>query len=182
APERIRGIGNDPRSDIYAMGIMLFELVVGGPPFAGNSNDVIKAHLSAIPDPPSAWRPSLKIPAELDAVVAKAIAKDPAERYQTAADLYAALHKVPGYPQAKAEQRRRFVPAVPKRPATLEPEREALPAREEVRDTRIEAPSQASGNVRGALREVAEALLDVGLTDTRLLMGVANLRDHEQTI
>lgn len=180
APERIRGIGNDPRSDVYAMGIMLFELVVGGPPFAGNSNDVIKAHLSAIPDPPSAWRPSLKIPPELDAVVAKAIVKDPAERYQSAADFYAALHKVPGYPQAKPEQRRRFVPAVPKRPATLEPERE--PVREEVRDTRIEAPAQSMGNVRGALREVAEALLDLGLTDTRLLTGVANLRDHEQTI
>ncbi len=195
APERIRGIGNDPRSDIYAMGIMLFELVVGGPPFAGNSNEVIRAHLSALPEAPSAWRPSLGIPPELDAVVMKAIAKEPGERYQTAAELYAALHKVPGYPQAKADTRRRFVPAVPRRPATLEPERE------EARDTRVdplsaafgaaaragnagpcEAPAQAFGNVRGALRTVAEALLDLGLTDTRLLIGVAQLRDCEQAI
>lgn len=177
APERIRGIGNDLRSDIYAMGIMLFELVVGGPPFAGNSNDVIKAHLSAVPDPPSAWRPSLGIPPELDAVIAKAIAKDPAERYQSAAELYAALHKVPGYPQPKPEARRRYV-ATPRRPATLAPE----PASDESRDTRVEPAQHAFGNVRGALRAVAEALLDLGLTDTRLLTGVANLRDHEQAI
>ncbi len=175
APERIRGVGNDPRSDIYAMGIMLFELVVGGPPFVGNSNDVIRAHLSARPEPPSGWRPSLGIPAELDAVVMKMIAKDPAERYQSAAEVYAALHKVPGYPQAKADPRRRFVP-VARRPATLAPEVD------ESRDTRAEAPAQAFGNLRGALRAVAEALLDLGLTDTRLLTGVAELRDHEQAI
>lgn len=176
APERIRGVGNDPRSDIYAMGIMMFELVVGGPPFAGNSNDVIRAHLSALPDPPSAWRPSLGISAELDAVVMKAIAKEPDARYQTAAELYAALHKVPGYPQGKPDTRRRFVPSVPRRPATLEPEHD------ESRDTRVDPPAQALGNVRGALRAVAEALLDLGLTDTRLLIGVAQLRDHEQAI
>lgn len=175
APERIRGVGNDPRSDIYAMGIMLFELVVGGPPFAGSSNDVIRAHLSALPEPPSAWRPSLGIPPELDALVMKLIAKDPAERYQTAADVYAALHKVPGFPQPKTDSRRRFVPTA-RRPATLAPDIE------ESRDTRVETPAQAFGNARGALRTVAEALLDLGLTDTRLVTGIAELRDHELAI
>ena len=219
APERIRGVGNDPRSDIYAMGIMLFEFVVGGPPFVGNSNDVIRAHLSALPDPPSAWRPSLGIPPELDALVMKLIAKDPAERYQTAAEVYAALHKVPGYPQPKTDSRRRFVPT-PRRPETLAPSalgglgldrgsratgpseaRDPGPDVEESRDTRVDpstlgiglaarpgtagtcdAPAQALGNVRGALRTVAEALLDLGLTDTRLLIGIAELRDHELAI
>ena len=180
APERIRGVGDDPRSDIYAMGIMLFELLVGGPPFIGNSNEVIRGHLSAMPAAPSSWRPSLDIPPELDAVVMKAIAKEPGDRFQTAAEVYAALHKVPGYPHTKPDARRRFLP-VPRRPAALEPERE--PARDESRDTRVDAPAQQSfGNVRGALRTVAEALLDLGLTDTRLLTGVAQLRDHEQAL
>jgi serine/threonine-protein kinase len=176
APERIRGVGNDARSDIYAMGIMLFELLVGGPPFSGNSNEVIRAHLSQTPEPPSAWRPSLGIPPELDAVVMKAIAKDVEARFQTAAELYAAIHKVPGYPQPKTEPRRRYV-ATPRRPVAL-----VAPDDDESRDTRVEPAQHPYGNVRGALRTVAEALLDLGITDTRLLTGVAKLRDHEQAI
>jgi hypothetical protein len=181
APERIRGIGNDLRSDIYAMGIMLFELVAGGPPFIGSSNEVIKAHLSTHPEPPSAWRPSLNIPPELDALVLKAIAKDPDLRFQTAAELYAALHKVPGYPAAKAEARRHYV-ATARRPTTLAPPLPEPAEPDESRDTRVEPSVQAFGNVRGALRTLAEALLDLGLTDTRLVAGAAELRDYEQAI
>ncbi len=180
APERIRGVGNDLRSDIYAMGVMLFELITGGPPFVGGSNEVIKAHLSMHPEPPSAWRPSLNIPTELDAVVLKAIAKDPDLRYQTAAEFYAALHKVPGFPEMKPESRRRYV-ATPRRPSLAPPIAEAQ-APDDSRDTRVEPTQQAFGNVRGALRTLAEALLDVGLTDMRLLVGVAELRDYEQSI
>jgi serine/threonine protein kinase len=218
APERIRGVGNDARSDIYSMGIIAFELVIGGPPFAGNSNDVIKAHLSVLPDPPSEWRPSLGIPRELDDIIMKCIAKDPGDRFQSAAELYAALHKVPGYPQQRTEQRRRFVPQ-PRRPATLAPPDDGAAGHADAPSmgattatsatsvgtedddgltiptaVPVEAPHGPSdsrpsaglaapfANVRGALRSVAEALLDLGLTDTRLLAGVAMLRDHEQAI
>jgi eukaryotic-like serine/threonine-protein kinase len=100
APERVRGVSSDPRSDLYAIGVIAFELLVGGPPFSGDSNEVIRAHLTQTPDPPSAWRPSLGIPAELDAVILRCLAKQPEERYQTAAELYAALRKVPGAPPA----------------------------------------------------------------------------------
>ena len=108
SPERASGIGTDPRSDIYSMGILAFELVVGGPPFSGKAEDVVRAHLMQPPDPPSTWRPSLQIPPELDAVILRCLAKRPEARYQTAAELYAALHRVPGFPARTAEARGRF--------------------------------------------------------------------------
>jgi tRNA A-37 threonylcarbamoyl transferase component Bud32 len=168
APERIRGIGTDHRSDLYSIGVIAFELIIGAPPFSGSSNDVIKAHLSQVPDPPSAWRRTLDIPAELDAIVMRCLAKNPDERFQTAAELFAALNKVPGYPSARTETRRRFVPT-PRRPATLVPEQPATDPGD-------------FGNVRGALRRVAEGLLDLGIDDARLVSGVAALRDHEQAL
>jgi hypothetical protein len=165
APERVRGVGDDPRSDIYALGCIAFELVIGSVPFTGNSDEVIRGHLKQVPEPPSTWRPSLGIPAELDAIILRCLAKKPDERFQSAADLFAAITKVRGYPATKGDQRRRFVP-VPRRPADLAGER---------------APTDPA-NVRGALRMLAEAMLDAGATDMRLLTGTAALRDHEQSL
>ncbi|MBV8756578.1 MAG: protein kinase [Deltaproteobacteria bacterium] len=161
SPERVRGVGKDPRSDIYSIGCLAFELLLGAPPFLGTSDEIIRAHLTEDPDPPSKWRPSLNIPPELDAVIVKCLQKDPGERYQNAAELFAALTKVPGYPAAKAEGRRRFVP-VPRRPDTLAPE--------------------TYRNVRGALRGAAERLVDLGENDARLVTGIAKLRDQEQQL
>ena len=165
APERVRGVGDDPRSDIYALGCIAFELLIGSAPFTGTSDDVIKAHLKTTPDAPSTWRPSLGIPPELDAVILKCLEKKPDKRFQTAADLFAAITKVPGYPTGKAEPRRRFVP-VPRRSAEL------------VQDGAPRDPA----NMRGALRMLAEAMIQAGATDMRLLSGTAALRDHEQSL
>jgi serine/threonine protein kinase len=165
APERVRGVGDDPRSDIYAVGCIAFELVIGSAPFMGSSDDVIRQHLKQTPEPPSKWRPTLGIPAELDAIIMRCLEKKPEQRYQTAAELFAAITKVPGYPTQKSEQRRRFVP-VPRRPTELGSDR---------------APTDPA-NVRGALRMLAEAMLDSGATDMRLLTGTAALRDHEQSL
>jgi hypothetical protein len=161
APERVRGVGKDPRSDIYSIGCIAFEFVLGAPPFVGSSDEIIRGHLQESVDPPSKWRPSLDIPHELDALILRCLEKDPANRFQTAAELYAALTKIPGYPPAKPESRRRFI-AVPRRPADL--------------------PSEPYRNVYGALRAAAERLMDLGENDARLVTGTAQLRDHEQTL
>ncbi|HUS28950.1 MAG TPA: serine/threonine-protein kinase [Kofleriaceae bacterium] len=163
APERVRGVGDDPRSDIYAIGCIAFELVIGSAPFTGNSDDVIRAHLKQTPEAPSTWRPSLGIPTELDAIILRCLAKKPEDRFQTAADLYAAITKVPGFPTAKAEPRRRFVP-VPRRP------------------TDHGAESSGPTDARGALRMVADAMLAAGATDPRLRAGTIALRDCEQSL
>jgi hypothetical protein len=161
APERVRGHGKDPRSDLYSIGCIAFELILGAPPFVGTSDEIIRGHLQETVEPPSKWRPSLDIPRELDALILRCLEKDPASRYQTAAELYAALTRIPGYPPAKPETRRRFV-AVPRRPTDL--------------------PQEPYRNVRGALRAAAERLMDLGENDARLVTGVAQLRDHEQAL
>jgi serine/threonine protein kinase len=166
SPERASGVGNDPRTDLYSIGCIAYELVVGGPPFSGTPNEVIKAHIQTVAEPPSRWRPSLDIPQELDAVIMKCLAKKVDERYQTAADVYAALQKIPGYPSPKTPPRRKFVPRVATPPEKLS----------------AAADTDPYGNLRGALRELAEAMLDHGSTDTRLVTGVAYLRDHEQSL
>ncbi|MFZ2240153.1 MAG: Stk1 family PASTA domain-containing Ser/Thr kinase, partial [Gordonia amarae] len=93
SPEQARGIKVDPRSDIYSMGCVLFELLTGQPPFTGDSPvAVAHQHVHEEPPLPSSIREDL--PPELDSVVLKAMSKNPANRYQSAADLRADLIKV----------------------------------------------------------------------------------------
>ena len=86
SPEQARGDHVDARSDLYSTGCLLFELVSGVPPFTGDSPVAVAyQHVREQPDPPSAFDGTL--PPEVDAVVLKAMAKDPAQRYQTASEM-----------------------------------------------------------------------------------------------
>src|SRR5258706_261540 len=85
SPEQARGAAVDERSDIYAAGILLYTLVAGRGPFdeiRGASN-VLLAHISEEPPPPSRFT-RVPIPAALEAVILRAIAKDPADRFADA--------------------------------------------------------------------------------------------------
>ncbi len=119
SPEQARGIKVDPRSDIYSMGCVLFELLTGQPPFTGDSPvAVAHQHVHEEPPRPSAIRPDL--PAELDSVVLKAMSKNPANRYQSAADLRADLIKVlaggkPSAPMVLSEEERDLLDTGPRR-------------------------------------------------------------------
>ena len=87
APERLRGEPIDQRSDVYPIGVMLFELLMGQPPFHSDDDfTLIEKHLHE--DPPAL---DLDLPRELDAVVARALAKNPHDRYATAAEMAAAI-------------------------------------------------------------------------------------------
>ena len=90
APEQILGLETDSRSDIYAMGIVLYSLWTGQPPFHAETPIAI-AHrqVTDLPTPLNVVRPNL--PTWCDAVLARALAKDPADRYQTAQQFKAAL-------------------------------------------------------------------------------------------
>ena len=86
SPEQARGDHVDARSDLYSTGCLLFELVSGVPPFTGDSPVAVAyQHVREEPEPPSAYDGTL--PPEVDAVVMKAMAKDPGLRYQSAAEM-----------------------------------------------------------------------------------------------
>ena len=86
SPEQARGEHVDERSDIYSTGCLLYELVTGAPPFVGDSPVAVAyQHVREDPAPPSAYDDTL--PRSVDAVVLKAMAKNPANRYQSAAEM-----------------------------------------------------------------------------------------------
>ncbi|MFB4269344.1 Stk1 family PASTA domain-containing Ser/Thr kinase [Nonomuraea sp. GTA35] len=92
SPEQARGERVDARSDIYSTGCVLYELLTGQPPFTGDSPVAIAyQHVREDPIPPSQIDP--EIPQWADAIVLKAMAKDPAHRYQNAGEMRADIQR-----------------------------------------------------------------------------------------
>jgi len=102
SPEQARGERVDSRSDLYSTGCLLYELLTGRPPFTGDSPVAIAyQHVRENPIPPSQVDPD--VPPWADAIVLKAMAKSPADRYQTAGDMRADLQRAAsGLPVAAA--------------------------------------------------------------------------------
>jgi eukaryotic-like serine/threonine-protein kinase len=102
SPEQARGERVDARSDLYSTGCLLYELLTGRPPFTGDSPVAIAyQHVRENPVPPSRVDPD--VPPWADAIVLKAMAKAPGDRYQTAADMRADLQRAAsGMPVAAA--------------------------------------------------------------------------------
>jgi tRNA A-37 threonylcarbamoyl transferase component Bud32 len=93
APERVEGKQATVQSDVYGLGLVLYEMLVGKPPFTSTSAGVLmRDHVVRMPVPPSHLRPSL--PKELDTIVLKALAKQPNLRYQKASDFAKALASI----------------------------------------------------------------------------------------
>ncbi len=93
SPEQARGEQVDARSDVYAAGCVLYERITGDPPFTGDSPVAVAyQHVREDPTPPSYQNP--EVSAAMDAVVLKAMSKNPANRYQSAAEMRSDLVRV----------------------------------------------------------------------------------------
>jgi serine/threonine protein kinase len=120
SPEQARGEALDARSDLYSTGCVLFELLTGRPPFLGDSLvSVAVSHVRENATPPSMVDPA--VPHAVDAVVMKALAKDPDDRFQTATEMRSALLRITSEAPPRAAPADR--PRVAKRPAIQLPTR-----------------------------------------------------------
>jgi serine/threonine-protein kinase len=92
SPEQAMAAPVDLRTDIYSAGAVLYEMVTGQAPFGGKSElDLLRSHIDAAPAPPVDINPL--VPPELNRIILTALAKNPAERFQTAAEFRAALDR-----------------------------------------------------------------------------------------
>ena len=93
SPEQVQGEDLDLRSDLFSLGIVLYEMATGRRPFiASTMAELAQMIADHVPDPPRTLNPD--IPAELDRIVMKALEKNRKLRYQTAADLRADLQRL----------------------------------------------------------------------------------------
>jgi len=91
SPEQLKGREIDRRADVFSLGVMMYELLLGKRPFKGeNLTSLMYAILNHEPEKPSSVRP--QIPLLYDHIITKALKKDPAERYQKASDIVVDLH------------------------------------------------------------------------------------------
>src|SRR5690606_38636882 len=109
APEQARGQKPDERSDVYALGAVLYELVTGRlPHVAPTTVGVLDAKLTTVPESPRQRAPQRGLPKMVDQVIMRSLKTEPAARFQTAAEMREALEAALKEPELARKRRRRF--------------------------------------------------------------------------
>jgi hypothetical protein len=174
SPEQFRGAAPDPRSDLYALGCIAYELATGAPPFSGSAAELAEAHMTRAPDPPSARSPDGPLPRDLEQFILHCLAKDPRARIQSAREVRAQLEAL----RVRARRRESgpvegeldVAETVPARVETPPPST----ARLEVGEEQIVAAAPLGGRT-AVVRELGRALADRGVSEPRFLAALSRL-------
>jgi len=122
SPEQVLGSPFDGRSDLYSVGVTLYEMVTGERPIRGETEySIMEGHLKHVPEPATKLNPD--VPAALSAIIAKALAKDPADRFQTAEAFLDTVREM------RAGRTVRAAPVVSQAAPSAAPEIQPRPAR-----------------------------------------------------
>ena len=178
APEQAAGQPTDPKTDLYAVGVMTFEMLTGERPFvADDPMRVLQMHLNNPIPSVRALRPALGISPELEAVMVKAMQKQPDDRFENAEDFDKALEVVP-----EVERPRRRTLGTTTREPTPTPagvQRYDLDAEQEEEEHRVVAPPPVSsvfGQAESKRRKKRAMVLGIVFTLIALGLGALALR------
>ena len=179
APEQIGARGDDPRIDIYQFGCIAFELVTGQPPFTGRTLEVMNDHLHKAAPTPSEVKPDAGISVALDHIILRCLEKRPQRRFQSGAEIAAALSELTTAPVAVMPPESRRSAAVDITNPDVSPRWFIAETTEAEPDSPPAAPAADRSEARQAfeavLLQLAETLIDHGCSDFHITITAADI-------